>query len=84
MKGKVLAAVSNPFFLSAILSLFIIYLFPDIFSKYHTKLISREKRSFKNHLYYYADLDHNGVTEKIELIQNNKDLNSIIVYQNEK
>ncbi len=84
MKGKVLAVVSNPFFLSAFMSLVIIFLVPNIFNKYHTKLISRDTRTNKNYLYYYADLNHDGNSEKIELIQHNKDINSIVVYKNGK
>ena len=84
MKVKLLAVILNPFIISLFMSVIIVLLLPNIFNKYKIELISKEVLQNKNETIYYADLNNDGISEKIQLMQNNPELNSLVAYTNDK
>lgn len=67
-KDDVLRIVANPFILSLVVAVLIIMVLPPIFNKY--KLDVDQRTKLKPHqMLYYADLNNDGISEKIEFRQ---------------
>ncbi len=60
----------SPFFLALTVIVVIIFLLPDLFSKYHAELVKKGMVDKKDGYEYFTDLDHDGNSEKLVLFNN--------------
>ena len=67
-KDDVLKTVTNPFILSLVVAVVIIIALPPIFNKYKLDIVQRTRLQ-PHQMLYYADLNNDGVSEKIEFRQ---------------
>ena len=74
---------SNPYLLSLFIALIIIITLPQLFNKYSAKVVSVSK-DIKNQRIYYADLDNDGVSEKIIMDNNYSDKLGLRVFKNDE
>ncbi len=83
IKNKLLNLAANHFFLSFIISLIIILTLPKIFNKYEIKTIRRDVIPADRE-YYYAELNNDGRSEKIEIKKIDKNFFSLTVSESGK
>ena len=63
-KPVFLRAISNNVFLALIISALIIYFLPPMFQKFQARVVRSAHKIVKDYI-YYADLDNDGISEKI-------------------
>lgn len=71
MKKKIVSILLNQYFLAAIISLLIIQILPDFFSKYKIELAERDTLSREGFRVYFEDLNNDSNSEKIICYNNN-------------
>lgn len=59
----------SPFFLALIPAIIIIWILPDIFSKYNVKQIKKRYENVKDSKDYYIDLNNDGLKEHVEIYE---------------
>jgi len=64
MKRKIIAILTNPFFLALVISSVIIYFLPSVFNKYKAELLEKNKTS-ENPKFCYHDFDKDGFSDRI-------------------
>ncbi len=79
-KSNLLKLAANHFVLSAIVSLIIIITLPSIFNKYKIEIIKLNKIQ-PHWIYYYADINNDGVSEKIGFHQMRDNFFSLTVFE---
>ncbi len=82
-KSVFIKVITNPYVISFIIAIVIIITLPLIFNKYKIETIQRNKIE-PNLVYYYADFNNDGVSEKIEIMQIQKDFFSLTIFDNNK
>lgn len=82
-KNTLIIVVTNPFLISAVIAVSIIITLPPVFNKYKVE-ITRLNKIQSNLIYYYADINNNGISEKIEFRQMRDNFFSLTVYENNK
>ena len=82
-KNTILKIITDPFLLSFVLAIIVIFFLPDIFQKYKAEITSKDYVS-KDRTIYYADFNNDGNDEKIEFRQVDKNIFSLTVFENEK
>ncbi|MBT8385332.1 MAG: hypothetical protein KJO83_06455, partial [Bacteroidia bacterium] len=83
MRQKLLQLLLNPFIIAGLISLIVISFLPDYFSKYKVDLVNQEKVSLEG-IVYYADLNNDGKSEKIDALKSQSPNNynaSYMVYK---
>lgn len=82
-KETTLKVVTNPFLISLFLAVAIITALPPIFQKYKVETVHREQL-VDHQTTYYADLNGDGTSEKIEFRQLDTNFFSVTVFENQK
>src|SRR4030043_1103176 len=78
MKKKILNILINPFIISLVISLIIIFLLPPIFDKY--KIEEIDHRFSGGELFFYEDLDNDNFSEEIRFLISKENSLGIIVH----
>jgi len=82
-KDQLLNIFASPYLLSLFFSSIIIISLPPIFNQSTVEIVSKNNDVI-NHLYYYADLNNNDVSEKINIQKGYVENFSIQVAKNDK
>jgi len=78
MKNKLLLILTNPLFLSLVLTVVLIILLPPFFAKYKIDLLKKEK-SIQSNSIHYCDLNSDGYSEEINILKGFENRTLIIV-----
>ncbi len=78
-----LQVITNPSLLSFIIASIIIFTLPPIFNRYKASIAGQERHQ-ENVNIYYADLDNDGISEKIRIDQTSVNVVSLLVFKNDK
>ncbi len=78
MKNKLLLIFTNPLFLSLVLTIILLLILPPFFPKYNIDLNKKEKRA-PNDYTHYCDLNSDGFSEQISIMQGYENRTSILV-----
>lgn len=82
-KINLLKTITNPFLISALLSIIMIIIIPPIFNKYNVA-IQNQHSIIPEVTYYYADLNSDGRSEEIEFRQIRENYLGVTVREKEK
>jgi len=82
-KSVILKITTSPLSLSFIISVIIIYFLPSLFKPYKATLV-KQTTLLPHQMFYYADLNGDGISEKIEFRQSQPNLFYITVTENKK
>ena len=83
MKNKFLFILTNPLFLSLILTLILLITLPPLFSKYKIELLKKEKNASLR-FNQYCDLNNDGYSEEIVITKSYKSRTNILVSEKGK
>ncbi len=83
IRYAVFKIVTSPYLLSGLISIIIIISLPEMFRKYTAEIVQRNKLQ-SGQIFYYADLNSDGISEQIEFHQIKKDFFYITVSENQK
>jgi len=71
MKKKLFSFLLNPFVITTIVTVVIIFITPNYFSRYSIELIDEQPIRSSNALIYFEDINNDGKTERISAHSNN-------------